>query len=75
MSSQQERRNEMVVETYCDRCGMKYDWAGVTAGDHIYCCAGCANGGPCTCPRTAADTVTVTDDPVVVADDDTIVVT
>lgn len=51
----------MTVHTICDRCGMEYDWAGVTVGDRIYCCAGCASGGPCTCPVRAGDTTVIVD--------------
>ena len=67
----------MTVHQICDNCGMEYDHAGVTAGGRIYCCAGCASGGPCTC----AETVVVADDamvlepaPVVVAPGDDVVV-
>lgn len=64
----------MTVQTICDRCGMEYEWAGVTIGDRVYCCAGCASGGPCTCPRTA-DTITVVDDDTVVtAPNDVVIV-
>ena len=76
----------MTVQTICDRCGMEYTWAGVTVGDLVYCCAGCASGGPCTCGLSgpaaspAARTTVVTDSgavvsgrPVVPADDVVIV--
>jgi hypothetical protein len=49
----------MTVHTICDRCGMEYDHAGVSIGDRVYCCAGCASGGPCTCAVTNQDTVIV----------------
>ena len=55
----------MVIETICDRCGMSYDWHGVTIGDLVYCCTGCASGGPCICNRTtvvAGPTTTVVTD-------------
>ena len=64
----------MTVHTICDRCGMEYDWAGVTAGGRIYCCVGCASGGPCTCRRAAGDTVVVTDGDTVVTSGNTVVV-
>lgn len=52
----------MTVHTICDRCGMEYTWPGVTVGSQIFCCAGCASGGPCTCASRVAtdDTVVVT---------------
>ena len=65
----------MTVHTICDRCGMEYMWAGVTVGQRIYCCTGCASGGVCTCPRTADDTVVVTGgDRVVSAPGDVVIV-
>ncbi len=50
----------MTVQTICDRCGMEYTWAGVTVGDRVYCCMGCANGGPCTCPNGLTEGTVVT---------------
>jgi hypothetical protein len=35
----------------CEACGMEYDWAGVQRQNYEYCCAGCADGGECTCPQ------------------------
>ena len=69
----------MTVHTICDNCGMEYDHAGVTVGGRVYCCAGCANGGPCTCPPAAVvvDDALVLDAPattVVAGGDDVVVV-
>jgi hypothetical protein len=65
----------MTVHTICDRCGMEYTWAGVTVGQNIYCCAGCASGGPCTCPRPLDSTMVVSGgDAVVVGSDDVVIV-
>ncbi len=61
----------MTVHTICDTCGMEYDWPGVSVGNRVYCCAGCAAGGPCTCGRTAT---VVTDGGTVVAGSGTTVV-
>lgn len=44
----------MTVHTICDTCGLEYVGAGVTIGQSIYCCAGCARGGPCVCGTPAA---------------------
>lgn len=78
----------MIVETYCDTCGMEYDWPGVAIGGNVYCCAGCAQGGPCTCVRQPGTTVIAGNSTVVagggtvvagggtvVADDDVVIVT
>jgi hypothetical protein len=64
----------MTVHTICDNCGMEYEWAGVTVGNLVYCCTGCAAGGPCTCSVRTADPVVVTDSPVVVRRDDVVIV-
>lgn len=68
----------MTVHTICDNCGMEYVGPGVTLGGNIYCCAGCAQGGPCTCGAGAVvagggDTVVYGGDAVVVSDGDTVV--
>lgn len=79
----------MIVETYCDTCGLEYDWPGVTVGGNVYCCAGCAQGGPCTCLRqsgtvvvsgnttvvSGAGTVVSGRGTVIAGDDDVVVVT
>ena len=64
----------MTVHTICDRCGMEYTWAGVTVGDLIYCCAGCASGGPCTCAARVNNTVVVSDNAVIATGDDVVIV-
>jgi hypothetical protein len=69
----------VTVQTICDCCGMEYTWAGVAFGDRVYCCAGCASGGPCTCARTAGTTTTVVTGSgagttVIASDDDVVIV-
>jgi hypothetical protein len=74
----------MTVHTICDNCGMEYVGPGVTVGGNIYCCAGCARGGPCTCggpavvtsPATyvAPDEVVASDVDVVVGPPDTVII-
>ncbi len=63
----------IIVEKYCDTCGMQFDWAGVTLGDLVYCCAGCARGGPCICG--APSQTVVAGGPTVVSSGGTTVVT
>jgi len=64
----------MTVHTICDNCGMEYVGPGVTVGGSIYCCAGCARGGPCICGGPAVVTSPATyvapDEVVVVSDGD-----
>ena len=33
----------------CDNCGLDILWRPVVAGGRVYCCGGCARGGPCYC--------------------------
>ncbi|MBO0778406.1 MAG: hypothetical protein J2P37_06210 [Ktedonobacteraceae bacterium] len=40
-SSQQMRR--------CACCEIEFPWPPVVVGEAIYCCTGCAAGGPCNC--------------------------
>jgi hypothetical protein len=56
----------VIIRKICDACGLEYDWAGVTVGDRIYCCAACAQGLPCTCPQHQQAVVTPADDTVIV---------
>lgn len=64
----------IIIEKYCDTCGMEFDWAGVTLGDLVYCCAGCARGGPCIC-GTPSQTVVAAGRPTVVSSGGATVVT
>jgi hypothetical protein len=41
----------MADQKFCDVCDMPFDWEGVTDGDTVYCCEGCATGEACTCPQ------------------------
>lgn len=33
----------------CVNCGLEIGWAAVVVDGKPYCCAGCAQGGPCYC--------------------------
>jgi chaperonin GroES len=33
----------------CANCAIEFAWIPVRAQDQEYCCAGCADGGPCAC--------------------------
>jgi hypothetical protein len=33
----------------CDTCGAAIPWTPVYHRDGVYCCGGCAQGGPCYC--------------------------
>jgi chaperonin GroES len=37
----------------CDNCAIEFAWHPVYADGQIFCCAGCAAGGPCSCDYDA----------------------
>ena len=64
----------MTVHTFCDRCGLEYTGPGVTIGQNIYCCAGCASGGPCTCTPVSDGTLIPAGPGAFIAGDDDVVI-
>jgi hypothetical protein len=36
-------------EPTCANCGIVIRWQPTRVGPSIYCCSGCAEGGPCRC--------------------------
>lgn len=39
----------MHSELICETCGIWIRWQSTTVDGHVYCCLGCAQGGPCEC--------------------------
>ncbi len=37
------------MQNVCESCGIAFHWQPTIVGKSIYCCLGCAEGGPCTC--------------------------
>ncbi len=33
----------------CANCGIVIRWEPTIVGEEVYCCSGCAQGGPCEC--------------------------
>lgn len=33
----------------CANCGITIDWQATVVEAQVFCCLGCASGGPCTC--------------------------
>ncbi|HLG76129.1 MAG TPA: hypothetical protein VKX46_06920, partial [Ktedonobacteraceae bacterium] len=33
----------------CANCDIEFFWSPTVVQGHVYCCAGCAAGGPCSC--------------------------
>ncbi len=44
-----KRREGQRVAPLCANCGIEIEWAPTLAADEVYCCGGCARGGPCIC--------------------------
>jgi hypothetical protein len=39
----------MDQEPICANCGISIEWQATIVDGIIYCCMGCAHGGPCEC--------------------------
>jgi hypothetical protein len=39
----------MEQEIVCANCGITIRWASTIVEEKVYCCPGCAQGGPCDC--------------------------
>jgi len=39
----------MHSEPICANCGIVIHWQATIVDDKVYCCLGCAQGGPCEC--------------------------
>jgi hypothetical protein len=39
----------MLGEVTCINCGIVIRWQPTIVGGRVYCCPGCAEGGPCRC--------------------------
>jgi hypothetical protein len=39
----------MSSEPICDNCGILIRWQPTMVDGSLYCCLGCAQGGPCEC--------------------------
>ncbi len=37
----------------CENCEIEIRWRPTVVDDHMFCCLGCAEGGPCTCDYSA----------------------
>jgi len=37
------------MDITCDTCGIRISWQPTLIGKGVYCCTGCAEGGPCSC--------------------------
>lgn len=43
----------------CANCDIEFFWSPTIVQDRVYCCAGCAAGGPCTCDYSLYRSVTI----------------
>lgn len=43
----------------CANCDIDFFWLPTVARGNVYCCAGCATGGPCNCDYSLYRSVTI----------------
>jgi hypothetical protein len=43
----------------CANCDIEFFWAPTVVQGKMYCCAGCATGGPCNCDYSLYRSVTI----------------
>lgn len=43
----------------CTNCDIEFFWSPTIAQGQVYCCTGCAAGGPCTCDYSLYSSVTI----------------
>ncbi len=42
-------RNLTAARNVCANCGIVFTWQPTVVDGRVFCCVGCANGGPCEC--------------------------
>lgn len=63
--AQQEEHTEQQAEPVarqlfrCANCEIDFFWSPTVSLDKIYCCTGCAAGGPCNCDYSLYRSVTI----------------
>jgi late competence protein required for DNA uptake (superfamily II DNA/RNA helicase) len=45
--------------SHCANCDIEFVWSPTIAHGNIYCCTGCAAGGPCNCDYSLYHSVTI----------------
>ena len=55
--AQQESAQRQVH--HCANCDIDFFWSPTAVQEKIYCCTGCAAGGPCTCDYSLYRSVTI----------------
>ncbi|HVU67647.1 MAG TPA: hypothetical protein VHD63_10980 [Ktedonobacteraceae bacterium] len=43
----------------CANCDIEFFWSPTIVQNKVYCCSGCAAGGPCTCDYSLYSSVTI----------------
>ncbi len=43
----------------CANCDIEFFWSPTIVQSKVYCCSGCAAGGPCTCDYSLYSSVTI----------------
>ena len=44
---------------HCANCDIEFFWSPTVVQENVYCCTGCAAGGPCTCDYSLYRSVTI----------------
>jgi hypothetical protein len=45
--------------SHCANCDIEFFWPATKVQEHVYCCTGCAAGGPCNCDYSLYRSVTI----------------
>jgi len=58
--SQSEQRGPLAHRVYrCANCDIEFFWSPTVVQGKVYCCTGCAAGGPCNCDYSLYRSVTI----------------
>ena len=57
---QPEQRGPLAHRVYrCANCDIEFFWSPTVVQGRVYCCTGCAAGGPCNCDYSLYRSVTI----------------
>jgi hypothetical protein len=56
-SARQQPASEQVC--HCANCDIEFFWSPTIVRGQVYCCSGCAMGGPCNCDYSLYRSVTI----------------
>lgn len=57
---QYEQRKQLEKKLFrCANCDIEFLWSPTRVNEKLYCCSGCANGGPCCCDYSQYNAVNI----------------